>query len=151
SMRHVAPVRVEMGTRTIFNLLGPLSNPAGVRRKVIGVFAESWLQPLAEVLKNLGADHVLVVHGSDGLDEITTTGLTRAVELKDGALRSFTIDPAALGLSLARPADLKGGDAAQNAAALRAALSGEKGAYRDIALLNAAAGLVVAGLAADLR
>jgi anthranilate phosphoribosyltransferase len=150
SMRHVGPVRVEMGTRTIFNLLGPLSNPAGAKRQMIGVFAESWLEPLAQVLKSLGARHVWIVHGSDGLDEITTTGPTRAVELKDGAIRAFTIDPATLGVARAAPHALRGGDAEHNAEALRAVLKGEKTAYRDIALVNAAAGLVVAGKADDL-
>lgn len=150
SMRHVGPVRVEMGTRTIFNLLGPLSNPAGAKRQMIGVFAESWLEPLAHVLKSLGSQHVWLVHGSDGLDEITTTGPTRAIELKDGKIRSFTIEPETIGLARANIDQLKGGDAAHNAQALRAVLYGEKIAYRDIALLNAAAGLVVAGKAGDL-
>jgi anthranilate phosphoribosyltransferase len=151
SMRHVGPVRVEMGTRTIFNLLGPLSNPAGAKRQMIGVFAESWLDPLAHVLKSLGSEHVWLVHGSDGLDEITTTGPTRAIELKNGAIRAFTIEPETLGFAKANIADLKGGDAMHNAAALRAVLYGEKTAYRDIAILNAAAGLVVAAKAADLK
>ncbi|MET0606851.1 MAG: anthranilate phosphoribosyltransferase [Beijerinckiaceae bacterium] len=150
SMRHVGPVRVEMGTRTIFNLLGPLSNPAGARRQMIGVFAESWLEPLAQVLKSLGSDHVWLVHGSDGLDEITTTGPTRAIELKGGAIRPFVIEPAKLGIAKADIKDLKGGDAMHNATALRAVLYGEKTPYRDIAALNAAAGLVVAGKAEDL-
>ncbi len=151
SMRHVGPVRVEMGTRTIFNLLGPLSNPAGAKRQMIGVFAESWLEPLAQVLKSLGSEHVWLVHGSDGLDEITTTGPTRAIELRDGAIRAFTIEPESLGFAKAKIEDLKGGEAMHNAAALRAVLYGEKTAYRDIAILNAAAGLVVAGKAADLK
>ncbi|MBN9062357.1 MAG: anthranilate phosphoribosyltransferase [Rhizobiales bacterium 65-9] len=151
SMRHVGPVRVEMGTRTIFNVLGPLSNPAGVKRQMIGVFAESWLEPMAQVLKSLGSEHVWLVNGSDGLDEITTTGPTRAIELKNGKIHAFTIDAEKLGLQRATIDDLKGGDAAYNAQALRAVLYGEKIPYRDIALINAAAGLVVAGRATELE
>ena len=150
-MRHVGPVRVEMGTRTIFNVLGPLSNPAGVKRQMIGVFAESWLEPMAQVLKSLGSEHVWLVNGSDGLDEITTTGPTRAIELKNGKIHAFTIDAEKLGLQRATIDDLKGGDAAYNAQALRAVLYGEKIPYRDIALINAAAGLVVAGRATELE
>jgi anthranilate phosphoribosyltransferase len=151
SMRHVAPVRVELGTRTMFNLLGPLSNPAGVKRQLLGVFSESWLQPLAEVLRSLGSERVWVVHGRDGLDEMTTTGETAVVALEDGAIRSFTVAPEEAGLPRARPEDLKGGDPDHNAAALKAVLSGDKTPYRDIAVLNAAAGLVIARKAATLR
>jgi anthranilate phosphoribosyltransferase len=151
SMRHVAPVRVELGTRTIFNILGPLSNPAGVKRQVLGVFSESWLQPIADTLKVLGSERVWVVYGRDGLDEITTTGETAVVALEDGRTRSFTITPEEAGLERARPQDLRGGEADHNAAALRAVVFGERTPYRDIAVLNAAAGLVVAGKAATLR
>ncbi len=151
AMRHVGPTRVELGTRTIFNLLGPLANPAGVRRQLIGVFSASWLEPMAEVLRNLGSERVWITCGSDGLDEITTTGPTRVVELKAGVIHAFEITPEEAGIARADPASLKGGDPAHNAEALRAALSGAPGAYRDIALLNAAAGLVVAGKAASLR
>lgn len=151
SMRHVAPVRVELGTRTIFNLLGPLSNPAGVRRQVLGVFSESWLEPLALTLGALGSERVWVVYGRDGLDEITTTGETAVCALEDGAIRRFVITPEEAGLDRARPEDLKGGDAEFNAAALRRVVAGEKTPYRDIAVLNAAAGLVVAGKADSLR
>lgn len=151
SMRHVAPVRVELGTRTIFNLLGPLSNPAGVKRQVLGVFSETWLEPLAQVLRTLGSERVWVVHGRDGLDEITTTGETLVAALEDGAIRRFVITPEEAGLTRSRPEDLKGGEAEQNAAALRAVVAGERNAYRDIAVLNAAAGLVVAGRARTLR
>jgi anthranilate phosphoribosyltransferase len=151
SMRHVAPARVELGTRTIFNLLGPLSNPAGVRRQLLGVFASTWTEPLTRVLKELGSERVWTVHGSDGLDEITTTGPTEVVALEDGEIRRFTIDPRDLGIKLARPEDLKGADPEHNAAALRAVLDGEASAYRDVAVLNAAASLVVAGRAKDLR
>jgi len=151
SMRHVAPVRVELGTRTIFNLLGPLSNPAGVKKQVLGVFSETWLEPLAHVLKTLGAETVWIVHGSDGLDEITTTGETMVCALEGGAIRRFVVTPEEAGLDRADPADLKGGDPAHNAAALRDVLAGKRTAYRDIALINAGAGLVVAGRAKSLK
>ncbi len=151
AMRHVGPVRVELGTRTIFNLLGPLSNPAGASRQLLGVFDGKWVAPMAEVLRNLGSTAVWVVHGEDGLDEITTTAATRVAELRDGRIREFSITPEDAGLPYARPEDLKGGDPAHNAAALRALLDGQSGAYRDIVLINAAAALLVAGKALDLR
>jgi anthranilate phosphoribosyltransferase len=151
SMRHVAPVRVELGTRTLFNLLGPLSNPAGVRRQLLGVFSEVWLEPLTQVLKELGTERVWTVHGSDGLDEITTTGPTHVVALENGAIRRFTVTPDEVGLTTAQPEDLKGADPEHNAAELRRVLAGERTPYRDIAVLNAAAALVVAGEAANLR
>jgi anthranilate phosphoribosyltransferase len=151
AMRHVGPVRVELGTRTIFNILGPLSNPAGVKRQVIGTFSQALLQPLAEVLRNLGSEKIWLVHGSDGLDELTTTGATHVVELDCGQIRSFTISPEEAGLPLVKPEALKGGDPLFNAQALRNVLDGEKSAYRDIALFNAAAALVVAGRAQNLR
>ncbi|MDP3603213.1 MAG: anthranilate phosphoribosyltransferase [Bosea sp. (in: a-proteobacteria)] len=151
SMRHVAPVRVELGTRTIFNLLGPLSNPAGVKKQLIGAFSETWLEPMVKVLASLGSTRVWAVHGSDGLDEITTTGPTRVVSLDNGTIESFQISPEDVGLARARPEDLRGGEPAQNADALRAVLDGQKTAFRDIAALNAAAGLLVAGRAGDLR
>jgi anthranilate phosphoribosyltransferase len=150
AMRHVGPARVELGTRTIFNLLGPLSNPAGARRQLIGVFSAAWLEPMAEVLRNLGAERVWITHGADGLDEITTAASTQVVELADGVIRSFEITPEEFGLKRAQPAELKGGDAAHNAAALTGVLAGEKNAYRDIAVLNAAGALVVADRARDL-
>jgi len=149
AMRHVGPTRSELGTRTIFNLLGPLSNPAGVTRQMVGVFAPEWVEPVAETLKTLGADHVWVVHG-DGYDEITATGETHVAELADGNIRSFVLTPEELGLQRHSKADLCGGDAAYNANALRAVLSGAPGAYRDTVLMNAGAGLVVAGKAATL-
>ena len=151
SMRHVAPVRVELGTRTLFNLLGPLSNPAGVRRQLLGVFSDAWLEPLTQVLKELGTERVWTVHGSDGLDEITTTGPTHVVALENGTIRRFTVTPDEVGLTTARPEDLKGADPEHNAAELRRVLDGEKTPYRDIAVLNAAAALVVAGEAGNLR
>ncbi len=150
AMRHVGPTRVELGTRTIFNLLGPLSNPAGVKRQLIGVFSAAWLEPMAEVLRNLGSRRVWITHGADGLDEMTTTGVTKIVELRDGAIRAFEVTPESAGLARADPAALKGGDAAHNAAALRAVLEGASNAYRDIAAFNAAGALVVAGKAREL-
>jgi anthranilate phosphoribosyltransferase len=146
AMRHVGPSRVELGTRTIFNLLGPLSNPAGAKRQLLGVFSPKWLQPIAEVLRDLGSESVWVVHG-DGLDEITTTGVTQVTALEDGQIRSFELTPRDFGVEPATIADLKGGDGVANAAALRAVLGGAKNAYRDISLCNAAASLVIAGKA----
>jgi anthranilate phosphoribosyltransferase len=151
SMRHVAPVRTELGTRTIFNLIGPLSNPAGVRRQLVGAFSESWLEPMVQVLKSLGSERVWAVHGSDGLDEITTTGPTKIVALDQGKISSFTINPADIGLKTATAADLRGGEPAENAIALRDVLDGKLTPYRDIAALNGAAALVVAGKASDIR
>ena len=151
AMRHVAPVRAELGTRTIFNLLGPLANPAGVKYQLLGVYAANWLEPLAHVLRNLGSNRVWLVHGADGLDEATTTGPSLVTALENGAIRSFEITPESAGLPRAPLEDLKGGTPAVNAAALRAALDGRKSAYRDIAVLNAAAALVIAERAGDLR
>ena len=148
-MRHVGPSRVELGTRTIFNLLGPLSNPAGVKRQLVGVFAPEWVEPLAHVLKDLGAEAVWVVHG-EGLDEMTTTGPTRIAELRNGAVRMFEVEPSQARLATTTPDKLKGGEAAQNAKALKAVLDGAPGAYRDIAILNAAGALVIADKAADI-
>src|SRR6201996_3075199 len=143
SMRHVGAARVELGTRTIFNLLGPLSNPAGVKRQVIGVFSAAWLEPMAEVLRNHGSERVWICHGGDGLDEITTTAPTEIVELGEGATPRFSVAPEDVGLRRASLAELKGGSPEHNAAALREVLAGAKSAYRDVALMNAAAGLVV--------
>jgi anthranilate phosphoribosyltransferase len=151
SMRHVGPVRVELGTRTLFNLLGPLSNPAGVDRQLLGVFSEAWLEPLTQTLKDLGSRRVWAVHGSDGLDEMTTTGPTTVVALENGAIRRFTVHPQEVGLALARPEDLKGAEPEHNAAQLRAVLDGARTPYRDVALLNAGAALVVAEQVKDLR
>jgi anthranilate phosphoribosyltransferase len=150
SMRNVAPVRTELGTRTIFNLIGPLSNPAGVKRQLIGAFSDNWLEQMVEVLKSLGSERVWAAHGSDGLDEITTTGPTRIVALDDGRVTTFTIQPGDFGIALASPGDLIGGEPAENAVALRDVLEGKRSAYRDIAALNAAAALVVAGSAPSL-
>jgi anthranilate phosphoribosyltransferase len=145
AMRNVAGPRVELGTRTIFNLLGPLSNPALVRRQLVGVFAERWIEPLAVTLGNLGSTRAWVVHGSDGMDEITTTGPTAVAELRDGAVRRFAIAPEDAGLPRAALAELKGGTPAENAAAIMALLGGKPGPFRDIVLFNAAAALIVAG------
>jgi anthranilate phosphoribosyltransferase len=150
AMKHVGPTRVELGTRTIFNLLGPLSNPAGVKRQMVGVFSKQWVEPLAHVLKNLGSERAYVVHGSDGLDEITTSGPTSVAALENGAVRTFEITPEEVGIARAKPQALRGGDAAANAAALKSVLEGKKGAFRDVAVINAAAALVVAGKAKDL-
>lgn len=151
AMKHVGPARVELGTRTIFNLLGPLSNPAGAKRQLIGVFARQWVEPLARVLANLGTERAWVVHGSDGLDELTTTGPSYVCALENGQVRNFEVTPADAGLALAQPVDLLGGDSEANANAIRDLLAGVKGPYRDIVLLNAAAALIVAGKAADLK
>ncbi|RJF70341.1 anthranilate phosphoribosyltransferase [Rhodopseudomonas palustris] len=151
AMKNVGPTRVELATRTIFNLLGPLSNPAGVKRQMIGVFSRQWVQPLAQVLKNLGSEAIWVVHGSDGLDEITLSGPTAVTQLKAGEITSFEISPEDAGLSRAPAEALKGGDAEANAVALRAVLEGMPGPYRDVAVLNAAATLIVAGKAKDLK
>ncbi|QJE72790.1 anthranilate phosphoribosyltransferase [Aerophototrophica crusticola] len=151
AMRNVAPTRVELGTRTIFNLMGPLANPAGAKRQLMGVFARQWVEPLAEVLGRLGSEAAWVVHGSDGLDEITTTGPSYVAELKNGTVRSFEITPEDAGLPRASADDLRGGDAEANSVALRAVLAGQTGPYRDIVLLNAAAALIVAGKAGDLK
>ncbi len=150
AMRHFAAVRADLGVRTIFNLLGPLSNPAGVKRLLVGVFSPDWLEPLARVLGALGAERAWLVHGADGLDEITTTGATTIVEWHRGSLRRFIVRPEDAGLAATSITQLRGGDAQQNAAALRAVLAGAGGPYRDIACLNAAAGLVVAERATDL-
>jgi anthranilate phosphoribosyltransferase len=150
AMKHVGPARVELGTRTAFNLLGPLSNPAGVKRQMTGVFARAWVRPIAEVLANLGTTAAWIVHGSDGLDEVTVTGETHVAELKNGVITTFTVTPEAVGLARHPAEALKGGDAAHNARALRAVLEGEPSAYRDIVLINTGAALVVAGKAATL-
>jgi anthranilate phosphoribosyltransferase len=151
AMKNVGPTRVELATRTIFNLLGPLSNPAGVKRQMVGVFSRQWVQPLAQVLKNLGSDSVWVVHGSDGLDEITLTGPTYVAALENGTIRTFEVTPEDAGLTRSSPGSLKGGDADANAVALRSVLEGKPSPYRDVALLNAAAALIVAGRAKDLK
>jgi len=150
AMKHVGPARVELGTRTAFNLLGPLSNPAGVKRQMTGVFARAWVEPIVHSLAALGAEAAWVVNGSDGLDEITVTGETHVGELKNGRISTFVVTPESVGLARHPGEALKGGDAAHNAAALRTMLGGAPGAYRDIVLMNAGAALVVADKASTL-
>ncbi|MBA2127685.1 anthranilate phosphoribosyltransferase [Hyphomicrobium methylovorum] len=145
-----APIRADLGLRTILNLLGPLCNPAGVKRQVLGVYDRKLVQPIAEVLRKLGSEHAWVVHGADGMDELTTTGVTHIAELKNGDLYAFDLTPEDTGIKRSDIADLKGGDAATNAAAIHTLLQGEPSAYRDIVVLNAAAALVVAGTADSL-
>jgi anthranilate phosphoribosyltransferase len=149
AMKFVGPSRVELGTRTIFNLLGPLSNPAGVKRQLLGVFSPDWLLPIAETLRDLGSENVWVVHG-DGMDEITTTGETKVVTLEDGEIGHLTLIPEDFGIKRATKAELVGGDAAHNALALRSVLGGTTGAYRDIVLMNTSAALLIAGKASDM-
>lgn len=150
AMRHVGPSRVELGTRTVFNLLGPLSNPASVKRQLIGVYSPEWVEPLAHVLKELGSTDVWVVHG-DGMDEITVTAPTMVAALKNGSISTFEVSAANAGVAEHPLEAIKGGDAVHNAKALESVLDGEKNAYRDIVLMNAGAGLIVAGMADDLR
>ncbi|MBR0672763.1 anthranilate phosphoribosyltransferase [Neoroseomonas soli] len=151
SMRHAAGPRVELGTRTIFNLLGPLANPARVKRQMTGAFAPEWLRPMAETLARIGSERAWLVHGQ-GLDELTLAGESHVVSLEaDGSLREFMVTPEDAGLPRAPASALKGGDPAFNAAALEALLNGAPGPYRDVVLLNAGAALIVAGRAADLR
>lgn len=150
AMKHVGPSRVDLGTRTIFNLLGPLSNPAGVKRQLLGVFSARWVEPLAHALKDLGTEAAWIVHGASGADEITLSGSNIMAELRDGEIRTFMLTADDFGLPEAPIDTLKGGDAQENAAALRGVLSGEASPYGDVVLANAAAALVVAGRVSDL-
>jgi anthranilate phosphoribosyltransferase len=150
AMKHVGGPRVELGTRTIFNLLGPLTNPAGVKRQFSGAFSRDWIIPMATVLGNLGCERAWVVHGSDGLDELTTTGPSFVADLKDGRVTTFEISPQDAGIAIAKPGDLKGGTPDYNAAALNAVLEGEAGPNRDIVLYNTAAALLIADKAQNL-
>jgi anthranilate phosphoribosyltransferase len=150
AMKHVGAARAKIGRRTIFNLLGPLASPARVTRQLVGIFAEEWLEPYAETLAALGSSRAMIVHGRDGLDEITTTDITVTAALEAGRIMRGQIAPEDAGLPRAGLAELKGGGARENAARLTALLSGEPGAYRDIVLLNAAAALMVAGRAQDI-
>lgn len=151
SMKHVGPTRIELGTRTIFNLVGPLSNPAGVRRQVTGVFSRAWVGPLAQVLKNLGSEACWICHGEGGFDEIVPTGTTWIAELKGGSITEFELTPEEVGLKRAAAADLKGGEAADNAKALRDVLKGGHSAFRDAAVMTAGAALLVAGKARTIK
>ena len=150
AMRHVLPIRAELGFRTVFNLLGPLSNPANARRQVLGVYDVRLVEPMARVLGALGAERAWTVHGS-GLDELTTTGETQVAEWRDGGLRLFTITPEAVGLRRADLSELKGGEPAENAVALRALLDGKMDAYRDVVALNAAAAFLIGDKVETLR
>lgn len=150
AMRHLAQVRAELGIRTLMNCLGPLLNPCGVRRQLVGVYAVELVVPLAEALAELGAEAALVVHGSDGLDEITTTGPTTAARLASGHIETLAIDPTSLGIARTTPAALRGGDASENAAIVREVLAGRPGPRRDLVLVNAAAALWIAGASPDL-
>ena len=150
AMRHVAEPRIQLATRTIFNLLGPIANPAGVTRQLVGVFSEDWVEPIAKVLQSLGSERAWVVHGSDGLDEITTTGKTKVASLEDGAVTTFEIHPNEAGIKLAKPEHLVGGEPEENANALLSIFNGERNSYRDIVVLNSAACLIIAGKAQNL-
>jgi anthranilate phosphoribosyltransferase len=150
AMKHVGPARAELGFRTVFNLIGPLSNPASVRRYLLGVFSPDWVEPLASVLMTLGAERAWVVHGAGGFDEISPAGETKVAALEDGRITTFTITPEAVGVASSPVEAIRGGDAEHNAAALRGVLEGERNAYRDTVLLNAGAALVVAGIAPDI-
>jgi anthranilate phosphoribosyltransferase len=150
AMRHVAPVRAELPIRTVMNCLGPLLNPVGAKRQLLGVYAEGLVEPLAHVLAALGSERALVVHGSDGLDELTTTGPSHGAWLERGAVRTLTVDASAFGIPRARPEDLAGGDAAENARIARGVLEGEPGPRQDVVVLNAGAALWVAEAAPDL-
>ncbi len=151
AMRHVGGPRVELGTRTIFNILGPLANPASVTRQFTGAFAREWIEPMARVLGKLGCERAWVVHGADGLDELTTTGPSYVADLENGAVKTFEVTPEDAGLKRASLADLKGGDPDFNAQAMRAVFDGKPGAYRDVVLFNSAAAFIVAGKAKTLR
>ena len=151
AIRHVMPTRTELGTRTVFNLLGPLTNPAGVKRQLTGAFARAWIRPMAETLQALGSERAWLVHGSDGTDEISVAGITHVAALEDGAVREFDLHPEEAGLPVHPFEDLLGGTPEENTVALRALLSGQGGAYRDAVLLNAAAALLIAGKAGGLK
>ena len=150
AMRHVGPVRADLGVRTIFNMLGPLANPALVKRIIVGVFDPSLCTPFAHALASLGTTHAWVVHGADGLDEVSTTGPTKVTSLSNGEVTEFTISPDDLGLGTVSIDDLRGGTPEENAASLRDLLAGAQGAYRDIVIFNSAAALVAGGHAKDL-
>jgi anthranilate phosphoribosyltransferase len=150
ALKHVASTRVELATRTLFNLLGPVLNPAGVRHHLVGVFSAQWLEPMAQVLNELGSTRALVVHGSDGLDEITTAGTTTVTELRRGKISTYEITPEDVGLPRSRRGDLRGGDPAANAKALIGVLEGAQNAYRHVAVFNAAGALMAANAAQDL-
>lgn len=150
AMRHVGPARKALGIRTLFNMLGPMSNPAGAKRMLLGVYDDQWRRPMAEALRDIGVDHVWVVHGHDGMDEITTTGPTSVTEVKGADIREFTVSPQSYGFEMATLDSLRGGEPTQNAEALTDLLNGQFSDYRDIVVLNAGAALMIAGIAADI-
>jgi anthranilate phosphoribosyltransferase len=151
AMKHVAATRIDMGTRTIFNLLGPLANPAGVKRQITGVYSKAWIEPLAQVLKSLGSEACWICHGKGGLDEIVPTGTTWIAELKLGEIKTFNFTPESVGIVRSNLEDLKGGDADENAVALKSVLNGTASAFADAAVMTAGAGLLVAGQVSDLK
>ncbi len=151
AMRHVAPVRAALGIRTVFNMMGPLANPAGVKRQVLGVFGAEWVEPFARALEALGAQHALVVHGLDGMDEISTSGPTRVTELKAGSMHTMELTPESLGVPKASLDQLRGGTAAENAEALKQVLAGAPGPFADLVAVNAGAAIMVADLAEDIN
>ena len=150
AMRHVAPIRAKLGIRTIFNLLGPLTNPAGAQHQILGVFGPEWVKPMAETLNRLGTRHAWVVHGVDGIDELSISGVTKVCEVKDGAIREFEVTPEDAGLDRSPLSMLAGGDVADNAQAISELLDGQEGPFRDVVLLNASAGLLVYGVVDSL-
>lgn len=150
AMKNVGPTRVELGTRTIFNLLGPLSNPAGVKRQMVGTYSKQWVEPMAQVLKNLGSESVWVAHGADGLDEISISGPTTIAALENGTVRTFEVRPEDIGIKPLPQDAVRGGDGEANAATMRSVLRGDKSAFRDVSILNAAGALIVAGKAKTL-
>ncbi|MEQ1833149.1 MAG: anthranilate phosphoribosyltransferase [Candidatus Eisenbacteria bacterium] len=151
AMRNAAGARKEMGVRTVFNLLGPLTNPAGASRQLLGVYSDMYVPILAEVLRQLGSERAMIVHGTDGMDELTVFAKNHVAELHEGKIREYTVDPAELGLAHTDRAAISGGSAQENAARIRGVLAGEKGPARDIVILNAAAALVVGGVAPDIQ
>lgn len=151
AMKYVAPVRAKLATRSIFNLLGPLCNPASAKRQLLGVFSKAWLPHLAHALLNLGSERAWIVHGADGLDELSTSGINDITELRNGKIRNFQLEPEEFGLARADINEFRGGEPAENAKALRFLLNGEKSAYRDVVLLNAAAALTIAGENDDIK
>ena len=151
SMKHAAGVRKELGIKTVFNILGPLTNPADAKGQLLGVYDEGMVYSMAEALRQLGAERALVVHGGDGLDEITITGRTKVAELKEDSITEYYIEPADFGIAQSDLKDIAGGDASHNAGIISSVLAGEKGAHRDIVIINAAAAIYVAKLAADLK
>jgi len=151
AMREVMPVRRELGMRTIFNVLGPLTNPAGARRQLMGVYAENLVEPIGRVLADLGAEHALVVHGDDGLDEITTTGVTRVAEVRGGSVRTYTLEPERFGVRRAHLSELAGGGPEENAAAMRRVFAEAVGPLADVTAVNAGAALYVGGVAESLE